>query len=305
MRVAIIEDSASNNHYLKYLKDFAHGIQGDSARIVNSLHARKFDCAVIFGSHKMNKGRDSHKGKGKIIASGMPYVQIETQLIGRPITTSLHNEFRVGVNGFLWDNAKWGFEHIEKERAKKVFERNGYDVNIPWKTGGDYILVCMQKIGDASLRGLDMFKWTFDTVRELRKHTDKKILVRPHPLYRKGVAHKDLRFQLENMENVHWQVSDVQQNDFVPVQENLKKAYCVVTYTSGTGIDAVLNGVPSIACDSGSMVYEVSSKNIKDIINPYRSDKAKWANKIAHCQWSRDEFRSGECWEHIKKSLDV
>ena len=115
MRVAIIEDSASNNHYLKYLKDFAHGIQGDSARIVNSLYARKFDCAVIFGSHKMNKGRDSHKGKGKIIASGMPYVQIETQLIGRPITTSLHNEFRVGVNGFLWDNAKWGFEHIEKD----------------------------------------------------------------------------------------------------------------------------------------------------------------------------------------------
>jgi hypothetical protein len=51
------------------------------------------------------------------------------------------------------------------------------------------------------------------------------------------------------------------------------------------------------------MAYEVSSKNLSDIENPFRGDKKEWANKIAHCQWSLEEFKSGECWAHIKKSL--
>ena len=150
MRVAIIEDSGSNTQYQDVLRSFAKGCGGD---ITNSGNTKGFDCAVIFGSYKNNRGRSAHQGKGKIIESGMPYVQLETQLIGRPIDTAVHSEFRVGVNGFLWDDAKWGFEHIQSDRSKKVFGRNGYDPDIEWKQGGDYILLCMQKVGDASLRG--------------------------------------------------------------------------------------------------------------------------------------------------------
>ena len=130
--------------------------------------------------------RQAQQGKGRIVESGMPYVQLETQLIGRPIHTPFLSEFRVGVNGFLWDDAKWGFEHITHDRTKKVFNRNGYDPDVAWKQDGEYILLCMQKVGDASLRGADVFAWTKDTVDQIRKHTNRKIIVRPHPLYRKA-----------------------------------------------------------------------------------------------------------------------
>ena len=76
-----------------------------------------------------------------------------------------------------------------------------------------------------------------------------------------------------------------------------------MTYSSGTGIDAVINGVPNVACDKGSMVYDVSTTDISEIENPYRGEKKTWTNKIAHCQWSIDEFESGECWEHVSKSI--
>ena len=302
MKVAVIQDSAINNHYLKYLKAFAKGID-DSVDVCNSRDALKYDCAIIFGSYKAKRGKPAHRGKGTIVESGMPYVQIETQLVGRPITTALHNEFRVGVNGFLWDDAKWGFEFITHDRSKIVFERNGYDPNIAWKSNGEDILVCMQKVGDASLRGTNIFDWTRDTVIKLREHTHRKIIVRPHPLYRKGYAHKLLKEELMLLQDVHWQESDVKQNNFLSIQEQLKNIWCVVTYTSGTGIDAVLHGVPSIACDTGSMVYDVSSNKLEDVNDPYRGNKNEWANKIAHCQWSLEEFESGECWSHIKKSL--
>ena len=302
MKVAVISDSASDPYYKKILESFAKGIDGQ-ADIVHSSQYKNYDCAVIFGSYKPKRGRLAHKGKGVIIESGMPYIQLETQLVGRPIDTSHHKEFRVGVNGFLWDQAEWGFEHIKEDRATKVFERNGYDPLIKWKDNGNYILLCMQKVGDASLRGIDVFGWTAQTVKELRQHTDREIIIRPHPLYRKRVQHTILKEQLLKVKNVTWQESDLEQNQWSPVQQQLKESWCVVTYTSGTGIDAVLTGTPSIACNSGSMVYDVSSKAISDVEGPFKGDKSAWTNKIAHCQWSIEEFESGECWEHVSKSI--
>ena len=300
MRVAVIEDTANYQQYRDVLHSFAMGCGGD---ITNSGNTNGYDCAVIFGSYKKNRGRSAHQGKGKIIESGMPYIQLETQLIGRPIDTAFHTEFRVGVNGFLWDDANWGFDHIAQDRSTKVFERNGYDRDINWKQDGDYILLCMQKVGDASLRGADVFVWTEQSVNQIRHYTDKKIIIRPHPLYRKSAQHNTLKEKVLAVADVHWQESDVTKPNFTPIAEQLKNAWCTVTYSSGTGIDAVINGVPNVACDTGSMAYDVSSKEIAEIENPYRGDKTEWCNRVAHCQWSIDEFESGECWEHVSKSI--
>ena len=300
MRIAIIEDTANHQQHREVLHSFAKGCGGD---VTTSNKVDGYDCAVIFGSYKKKRGRPQHQGKGKIIESGIPYIQLETQLIGRPIDTAIHNEFRVGVNGFLWDDANWGFEHIEDDRSKKVFERNGYDPDVPWKQDGEYILLCMQKVGDASLRDADVFEWTENTVNDIRKHTDRKIIIRPHPLYRKSSLHNTLKEKVLNVPNTHWQETDLLKDGFVSIQEQLQKAWCTVTYTSGSGIDAVINGIPNIACDTGSMVYDVSSKDIAEVENPYRGEKKEWTNRIAHCQWNIDEFESGECWKHVSKSI--
>jgi hypothetical protein len=300
MRVAVVVDTANYQQFKDVLHSFAKGCGGD---ITNSDDIKGYDCAVIYGSHKQTRGSSAQQGKGKIIKSGIPYIQLETQLIGRPIHTPFLTEFRVGVNGFLWDDADWGFEHIQNDRSKKVFERNGYDPEIPWKQDGDYILLCMQKVGDASLRGCDIFSWTEQTVKHIRQYTERRIVVRPHPLYRKKDQHARCKETVCSYHDVVWQETDVRQEGFVPIQKQLINAWCTVTYSSGTGIDAVINGVPNVACDSGSMVYEVSSKDIAEIEAPYRGDKKQWTNKIAHCQWSVDEFESGECWEHVNKIL--
>lgn len=300
MRVAVVVDTANYQQFKDVLHSFAKGCGGD---ITNSDDIKGYDCAVIYGSHKQTRGSSAQQGKRKIIKSGIPYIQLETQLIGRPIHTPFLTEFRVGVNGFLWDDADWGFEHIRNDRSKKVFERNGYDPEIPWKQDGDYILLCMQKVGDASLRGCDIFSWTEQTVKHIRQYTERQIVVRPHPLYRKKDQHARCKETVCRYHDVVWQETDVRQEGFVPIQKQLINAWCTVTYSSGTGIDAVINGVPNVACDSGSMVYEVSSKDIAEIEAPYRGDKKQWTNKISHCQWSVDEFESGECWQHVNKIL--
>ena len=173
MRIAVVEDTANHQQFKDVLHAFAKGCGGE---ITNSGNTNGYDCAVIYGSYKRERGNSQQLGKGKIVNSGIPYIQLETQLIGRPIHTPFLTELRVGVNGFLWDDAKWGFEHINKDRAKKVFERNGYDPDVSWKNDGDYILVCMQKVGDASLRGANVFDWTKKTVEEITHSTQTKYL---------------------------------------------------------------------------------------------------------------------------------
>ena len=304
MKVAIITDSANTGYYLKKLQAFAQGITNDEVVQRKSYQPIDYDAAVIFGSYKIDRKRPQHRGKGVIINSGIPYVQLETQLIGRSITTHEHDEFRVGVNGFLWDDADWGFDYVDPTRYQKVFERNKYDVNQKWKDNGDHIELCMQKVGDASLRGLDIFDWTRDTIKELRQHTDRKIIVRPHPLYRKKLNHKALEEECAELKDVIWKGTNLDTGEYEPIQNDIANAWCTVTYTSGTGIDAVLSGTPNIACDSGSMVYEVSSKKLSEVENPYRGDRTAWMKKIAMCQWNTEEFENGECWKHIRKAIN-
>ena len=122
-------------------------------------------------------------------------------------------------------------------------------------------------------------------------------------MYRKSRLHNTLKEKVLRVADVHWQEADVTKNNFIPIHEQLKNAWCTVTFSSGTGIDAIINGVPNVACDTGSMVYDVSTTDIAEIENPYRGTKREWCNKISHCQWNIDEFESGECWEHVSKSI--
>ena len=116
MRVAVIEDTANHNNTETSAIHLQTGVEATLPIVVIP---RIRLCSDIWQLQK-GKRQVSTQGKGKIIESGMPYVQLETQLIGRPIDTAFHTEFRVGVNGFLWDDADWGFEHIHTIDQKSI-----------------------------------------------------------------------------------------------------------------------------------------------------------------------------------------
>jgi hypothetical protein len=88
----------------------------------------------------------------------------------------------------------------------------------------------------------------------------------------------------------------------VPWIEDLKDAYCTVTYTSGLAIDSVLSGVPTIACDAGNFAWGISSRLIRDINNvKMASDDQvqQWLRNLVACQWSKEEMQNGIAWQHL------
>ena len=306
MKVAIAINSAHRDVYSNKLLEFAKGVEavGDQAVVVKGVpDAEDFDTAVMYGSWKEWRGAPHHTIKKQIAQNFKKYVQLETPVIGRGVRGINHQYLRVGVNGFLWDTTEWGFEHMDPNRYLQVFKDTGYNINTKWKVDGENIVIMMQNPGDASLRGTDIFEWCYNTIKEIRTRTTRPIIVRPHPLPRKGMDALTSRLlEFENLTIVENELPD----NLRPLEEDFKDAYCVVSFSSGSAVDAVLAGVPNIALDPGNMAWLVSKHSLDNIeYERYISDRKEWMQKISHCQWNVEELENGKCWKHIKQSLQI
>lgn len=145
----------------------------------------------------------------------------------------------------------------------------------PWKTGGDYVLIMGQVPGDASLQGRDMMPWYEQAARASAEKYGIPVQFRPHPLAaRKG--------HMQSLKNAALSTGEL--------SEALSGAAVVVTFNSNSAVDSVLAGVPTVAVDQGSMAWDVAGHEVGDCVTPSRD---AWASRLAWCQWSLEEIRSG------------
>ena len=82
----------------------------------------------------------------------------------------------------------------------------------------------------------------------------------------------------------------------------LEKAKFTVTYSSNSGVISLLKGIPTIAMDKGSMIYDHVNNSLDDDL--YRmSDRSQWCREISYTQWKPRELRDGSAWQHLKQGL--
>lgn len=233
------------------------------------------EVAIVFGVYK--KAVDFSKFRGKVIEeqkrSGKNVVVLETGYLNRG--NGAENHYAAGFNGL---NGRADFRNEESPPDR--FEKLGIELK-PWiKKEDGVVLLCSQVPWDASVQNINMTEWILDMAHLMHQITDKRIVFRPHPLAKMP--------PLNGMEY-----------STVPVKEDLKRAFAVVTYNSNTAVEAVMEGIPSFSFDVGSMAYEVTSHNLNTLEKFYTPDRKQWAYNLAYCQWTLDEMRKGETWEHL------
>lgn len=261
----------------------------------------KYNLGVIYGSWKPERGNLHHKVKASIVEKDIPFLCIETQLLGRKITDA-HDYYRIGINGFLNEAAIFG---IEQKYDRTRFDKLGLEYN-GWKpVRGNKVIIALQLPGDASLRNMDINTWCIWVLDKLKDLTDRPIEIRTHPaLSQKGIdAHLQIYQHLafNKMDNVTFVDGRT-----ISWQDQLKDAHCVITYTSGLAIDSILSGIPVIACDPGNFAWSISSNSIERVEDPLFTDVHKieaWLNTLSYCQWSKEEMQSGEAWAHLKPAV--
>jgi len=200
--------------------------------------------------------------------------------------------FKVGINGVNRE-ADFANENVDGERWKKL------NIKLkPWQPTGDTIIICGQHHQSHQWRNNPtMNLWFEQQINEIRKHTDRPIIVRPHPRNPIGLDTK-------RWKNVSYKIPQRDYNtiDDTDFKETLKHAWAVINYSSNPAMMAVFNGIP-VFVSAQSLCYDVGNNNLNKINNPVMPDRQNWANRLAYTEWTTEEIRQGLPWERIKNRL--
>jgi len=294
MLLNVYTGSALHAEHKNVLAAFACGAErnGIQVQMVDDEYTDA-DMHVIFGSWK-ERLDTHHKIKKSVVSQSQNFICIETALVGRQEVKEISDDryYRVGINGFLADTANFCNKNADDDRWLKIAK--DLDLHVKdYRENGDYIIVALQLPGDASLRGLKIEQWVSVVCDELRRQTDRPIIIRKpqlervfdeRTLLRTKKKYKDIRIESGSKANL------------MPM---LSKAWCTVTYTSGFGVDSYIAGVPSFALDTGSFVYELGNTQLCDVEAPALPCRKHWLSKICYAQWSVEEMAEGDCWQNI------
>tara|TARA_B110000503_G_scaffold17741_1_gene25903 strand:+ start:617 stop:1399 length:783 start_codon:yes stop_codon:yes gene_type:complete len=143
------------------------------------------------------------------------------------------------------------------------------DYPIEHRKQGKHILLVTPSEKPCKFYGIDRSHWVNEIVAEIKKHTDRPIIVRD----------KQPR----------------QQRITRTIFEDLTNCHALVTYQSIAAVESVLFGVPAFTL-APTAADPVANKNLWDLENPQHLDKDyiySWACHLAYGQFHIDEFKNG------------
>lgn len=224
-------------------------------------------------------------------AAGKPAWCIERGFL---LDRELWSGFSIG--GFCSNGGDFRAEGMPSDRWDKM------DIELkPWRTGGDYILLCAQVPWDAQVQDGNHLEWLIKTIGQIRKHTSRPIKFRGHPkAWRQnnpyGVIPKHVLRLVD-----HEPLNKEPTTEF---EEDLVGAHSVVCYNSNVATLSTIAGVPvitgadcladPIACREICMVGDDEPGYLRD-------HRQQWANDLAYKQWHIEEFREALPWLHLMR----
>ena len=130
----------------------------------------------------------------------------------------------------------------------------------PWKDPFEgQITVFGQVENDKALRGADIKEWVAGVQAVIPE-----AVFRQHPI-----------------------MVDVHDDSLGPFEECMAVTSLAITYSSTVGAEAVIRGIPTVACHEGSLAYAMASHGIGDApVTPFRHE---WISSLAWRHWSTDE----------------
>jgi len=222
---------------------------------------------------------------------------------------------RLGWYSYKWTEGVFGNENSPPDRWNKFEKETGITFK-DWHSPGENIIIMAQKEGDSSLLELyrkydSFYDWVEHIIYEIRKHSDRPIIIRPHPRNKSkgiklaGKLQKKLKDKYITVSQNTDSIKDFLGNGVSAkadgLYEDLKQAHCVVTYNSLSAIESICEGIPTFAFNDGSMIWPVALNDLSLIERlPQDIDLTQWKYDIAYTQWTGEEHRRGESWAHLK-----
>ena len=195
--------------------------------------------------------------------------------------------WKVAVNN-ITRAGYYGHEHnLDWDRPKKL----GVSQAI---TFGDrpHVVIAAQHARSLQVAGIDMTEWCVGQIDQIKQHTDRPIVLRPHPRNRLNVNLLPADIRVEQPQAV------VNTYDGFDMRFN---CHAVINYNSGPGVQAAIAGCRPIV-NASSLAAPVGM-SIADIEKPYDIKRDQWLVEICHTEYTLDELRTGIWLKRIEPAL--
>lgn len=258
--------------------------------VENSLDCDAVVIWSILWNGRMSKNKRVHEHYRSL---GKPVVIIDAGALEREVT------WKIAVNNITSEGYYGHKENLDWDRPAKL------GVALKEPVTGDAILLAGQHDKSLQWEGMPSLEnYTIETVKSIRKYTDRPIVVRYHPRCQPYIPYHKLKIVAQNngLTNCDIEIPKpvVNTYDVFDIEYNF---HTVVNYCSGPGINAVIAGA-NVLVDKKSLAYPMSIK-LKDIENGHQKrNKDKWLVQISHTEYTVDEINNGLWLTRLKNALE-
>lgn len=168
-------------------------------------------------------------------------------------------------------------ENLDMDRPKKL------GISLQTNTSiNPAILIAAQHRFSLQLANQNHEEWIMDQVEEIRRVTDRPIVIRPHPRS---------PLQMDSLNKTITIEKPAKIPDTYDGFDMCFDYHAVVNYSSGPGIQAAISGTRPVV-GTYSLAAPVSVK-IEDIDRPYNTDRDQWLVEICHTEYTVEEIKEG------------
>ena len=284
----------------KIIVNFIEGVwaAGDKGEIVCDYDPIDADVAVVQGFVHPGSKQGQHLTLRKAVfdkqqRNGKRSIIVDSNLFLYADNGNSNQFLRFSYDGVFPNTGEYCNATPDPARWELISSRLGIKLK-PWGHNGNDIVICCQRDGGWSMGGQALMPWLVKTIQQIRKRSDRRIVVRFHPGDKNILNHKRMlaRYRLANVIVSHTQ----------SILQDFASAYCVINFNSSPTVAAAIEGVPTIVLDPArSQAAEVSHHSLEDIENLKESDRESWIHKMAQMHWTLDELKDGTAWRHLRK----
>jgi hypothetical protein len=295
--IAGVPPSTKNSGKREILTRFADGVAlfGDQAVKHTGFNIMPADVAVIQGwTHEQGKSAPHLTLRQQVIdtqrRTGTRLLVIDSNLFNYKQKNHPANYLRYSFDGVFPTTGNYFDQIVDPARWQQISQ--DLDVPLrPWRTHGDHILICTQRQGGWSMKGLGVMSWLNQTVDEIRKYSNRPIRVRAHPGDKQAKAYLS--------PDPRWTISTN-----TGLTDDLSNAWAVITYNSSPGVAGAIEGIPVFVTDpvpQNSQAYAVANTDLSQIETPKTFERQAWAERLAMSHWNFAELSNGTAWRHIRQ----
>lgn len=251
--------------------------------------------AVILGWATTNTGGRNIALRKQIIAEqqrrGFKTMCIDASCFKYLDNTGTYLRYSIG--GPFYDRAEYANRNSDSAKWQEIQRSLNIQIK-PAQSRDGYILIGMQRDGGFSMKALNPLTWLTNKIQEIRKYTNREIVVRPHP------GKFDMKDFLSFQGKHNVRVIDPSKSSLL---ENFQQAHSSVFFNSSASVAAVLEGVPVFVDDASAVTWSVAHHTVSQIESSRVFERDQWLWDLSAAHWSDADAQAGLIWQKFQPYL--